>query len=398
MSTGELRVTASPAPDADGRLRVWLEADTARHELQFESKDVQLISNTEALLAAALPLAMLWQRDLRVEGGVSKCLLEGLHTIQDIFQSWQPLLSRIEIGGARRVIREAASSGGVGLFFRATADDLYSLLKHQVDITHLIFARRLRSGQADVPTAGRISALVRSTADRLGMHAIEVATDLRRLLAGQGFNWRELASAAFNASVAHLLYPGLQRVYVADRDSYAVLEPRAEHPLLQPLWGTEGLEFITDGGEATYGEKLTHLTEEDWPLRYLHCCNRRPTAALNCGQCERCILTMLGLLAIDALDRCPTFGAPLEARAISRLRFSSRRAFTSAAENLAALRAGKPPRELVGALQYAIDRSKQRVLIGALLRDAWPAGYAMMRRLGRRTTARYRGRLQAVPA
>jgi hypothetical protein len=57
-------------------------------------------------------------------------------------------------------------------------------------------------------------------------------------------------------------------------------------------------------------EKTRLISEWDLALRHLRVCNRTEeytSEQLNCGRCEKCVRTMLGLLAIGALWKATAF-------------------------------------------------------------------------------------------
>ena len=116
-----------------------------------------------------------------------------------------------------------------------------------------------------------------------------------------------------------LLQSQLRRVFVPASDSYGTLWSRGSHPLLDPLWGTEMLEIVHDGCEADRPQKMAVVARSDVALQNLRVCNKQH-ATYNCGDCEKCVRTMVDLRLVDALDRCPTFPDVLDLRRVARMK------------------------------------------------------------------------------
>jgi hypothetical protein len=83
------------------------------------------------------------------------------------------------------------------------------------------------------------------------------------------------------------------------------------HPELDPLYSSEALEIRHEGGELRRIEKLALVA--DWPagLSALRVCwaGIHPEGPLNCSRCHKCVITMLGLVALGRLRDCPAFVA-----------------------------------------------------------------------------------------
>jgi len=394
MNRPELQIEASAAPDDNGRLEIVLTADADRHEVYYESGDIRLAPTAEALLAGALQLGMLWGRDLVLHGHVSRRFLESLQVIQDIYHCWHPPLQKIGIKGVTPVNR-GPRGARVGLFFSGGVDSFYSLLKHADEITDLILIRGFEFSLDDHAMLERASQLVRGVGARCGLRVIEVETNLRPVLVRNGLRWGPLAGGPVTASTGLLLQEEFKRLYIASSDPYAELTPWASHPILDPLWSTDGLEFIHDGAEATRLDKLKVLAQHDWVLQRLHVCNESPPSALNCGRCEKCIRTMLELTVVGALERGPTFETGFEAARIAQVRFPAHRRLHYV-DILAFLSLGGHPRQLIRAVQTTLNRAERRTVLRAFLQGLSPGLYSLAGR-GYRASKALRGQDQVMP-
>jgi hypothetical protein len=88
------------------------------------------------------------------------------------------------------------------------------------------------------------------------------------------------------------------------------LGPYGTHPLLDPLYSSSDLRIRHDGIELSRLEKTRLIAGWDVALQNLRVCNQYRqyrSGRLNCGRCEKCVRTMLGLLAVGALDKTNVF-------------------------------------------------------------------------------------------
>jgi hypothetical protein len=143
--------------------------------------------------------------------------------------------------------------------------------------------------------------------------------------------------------------------------SYSHLNPVSSHPLLDHLWGTEGLIFKHDGCEASRFERVARISQSEIALRSLRVCLQNPEDSLNCGQCEKCLRTMLALQAIGTLEHCTTFKKKLDVEAVSRIEYTRPiLQLPYAEENLEALKKNGNYPDLTAALHSSIKRCKNK--------------------------------------
>ena len=308
---------------------------------------------SDAALALMLPAAMQAGQPLRLDGAVSPRLLGALPSIEALFAAWG--LPRVPVTTRRRRRTPwRPARRGTACFFSGGVDSFYSVLTRRAELTHLIFVHGF-----DVPLDSElrvsVSRAAREAAAAFGLELIEVETDLRRLI-DRYISW-ELCHGAALASVALLFQERFRRVLIPSTHSYADLTPWGSHPLLDPLWSTELTEFIHDGTHATRLEKCLALADSDIALRHLRVCWENRNGSYNCGECEKCLRTMISLAAAGALDRCATLPHRLDAEAVAAMPVSGGNKKGYAKENLAALEATGARPDLQDALRTAISLS-----------------------------------------
>jgi hypothetical protein len=353
----ETRLTIAPPRLSDDgrRLQATLHAPTGPFDLFFEVAGSPLNTDASSVLAVALPLAMARGWDLRCEAPVSAALLQSLPKIQDIYRLWLP-------SGTRRIrvdaISQSASYGPgreAGCFFSGGVDSYYTYLKNRSDVTQVIFVTGFDILLKQTTFGERVLRDIRTMAAGLGVHLIEVRTNLRDF-SDAHLGWGIYHGAAL-AAVALMLAPTVNRVLIPSSHNYSDLFAWGSHPILDPLWSTEAVRVENDGCEALRIEKLALVAQSDVALRTLRVCFRNKNDVYNCGRCEKCLRTAVALYALGALDRCTTFEPHVNLRRVARLRLgSSPRVLPFAKENLALVqeRHDNPP--LVRALRKAMRR------------------------------------------
>jgi hypothetical protein len=284
----------------------------------YRSERALLAEDIDPFLPATLLAAMKLGNELTLSGPVSAALLRSLPRIQDIVHCWWPELRKIEVHASPRSSRPVAEGqGGVGTMFTGGVDSFYTLLKHCDEITHLIFVHGFDVPLESMDLRRRVSEQVRSVADALGKHVIEIETNFRQM-SDRFLSWMSYFGSAL-ASIALLLAPQLKRVYIPSSNTYAQLYPVGAHPLLDPLWSTEAVDIVHDGCEASRIDKVSALSKSEVALRSLRVCWENRGGAYNCGQCEKCLRTMVSLRIVGALDRCRTFNGVIDLSTVASL-------------------------------------------------------------------------------
>ena len=177
------------------------------------------------------------------------------------------------------------------------------MLRHRSSITHLVYVQGFDVIADGTERASASRRGVHAAADELGLPLVEVATNLRDVT--DPFAIWGMAHGAAMGTVALLLQAQVGRVLVPSTYPYVDLFPWGSHPLLDPLWGTETLVVDHDGCEASRLEKVARVAGSDTALRHLRVCTRQ-YATYNCGECRKCLGTMMALRLHGALERCET--------------------------------------------------------------------------------------------
>ena len=157
---------------------------------------------------------------------------------------------------------------------------------------------------------------MRSVADAFNKRLIVVRTNVKDHLE-QYTHW-DFSHGAALASAALCLEGSISECIVASTCSYAQLHPWGSHPILDPLWSTDSLRFLHDGTEARRIDKLRVIAGNEWAMKHLRACDN-PSSSGNCGACEKCLRTMVGLHVIGRLADCSAMPHRIDPRVIRRL-------------------------------------------------------------------------------
>ena len=343
MATNELAIRSVALNDDRTTLTFDIHIGGEIHPIYFRSKDTPLTANAEAMITPMLLPAMKTDSTIVTDGVVSRRFLESLTIAQDILQTWEPSFHRAVLEASSKTTQEVPTGGRVGCFFTCGVDSFYTLIKHREEITDLIFVHGYDIPLHKHELRAKTSAAIRKVAEAFGKNVIELETNLEPFLS-QYSGWVHYNLGPALAAAGHTLAPAIRRIFIPASDTYDHLIPEGSHPLLDPLWGSDHLEFIHDGCEATRVKKVQMIAEHEVPMAHLRVCWVNPDQAYNCGRCEKCTRTMINLHVAGALHRCQTFNRPLTVRQVLRMDRKELTAFFYA-ENLAALEEANRPED-----------------------------------------------------
>jgi hypothetical protein len=280
------------------------------HEIWIES-DVPLADTTEWSIPLRLVKSVAEGKTTNL-GSISPLLASNLETIRDIYAAW--------IAGHRVPLTFEISSHvvapakGVSLFFSGGVDCFYSLIKHRDEIENLVLIHGFDVPLADTKTFDLTEAQARDVARLFGKRLIIARTNVFWEQSSIPCDWGLYYGAAL-AAVAYALAPNHGKIYIGSSFSYEDLHPDGSHPLLDPLWSTEGLQIVHDNPESRIN-KLRVLAQYPEVLARLRVCWENQ-GNYNCGLCEKCVRTMLGLRTVG-VEHCAAFPDTLTPKLVRR--------------------------------------------------------------------------------
>ena len=314
------RVTSEVKPDAAD----WFEPFILWYRFPAWCLPFLNPENGDPFLAALLLPAMRTEERLLIPAPVSTRLLAALPDIQAIYAAFDPRTTRVSVEALARDVTLPAdgSEARVGLFFSMGVDSFYSLLKNQRDhpadeqaVTHVISVHGF-----DVAHDGwnysfppTLLKNFERIAGETGTMLLPVVSNVRQAGARLA-PWTMLHGGAM-ASVALALGAAFRRVMIAASATYDTIYPWGTHPLLDPLWSTEGLTVVHDGCELGTIAKTRLVARSQLVLETLRVCPGY-SPSYNCGQCMKCLRTMIDLLQAGFLQLSQTLPHEIDAEAL----------------------------------------------------------------------------------
>jgi hypothetical protein len=136
---------------------------------------------------------------------------------------------------------------------------------------------------------------------------VTLATNLKR-----DFGGAQLTSSA--------LALGVSRMLIASGAMHGEIVPAGTHPALDHRFSTERTEIV-HYGDASRLEKVARIARSAAAMETLTVCRyNKAEGDENCGECEKCLRTMLELHIAGALEACPRFDRPLDPQLVAGLR------------------------------------------------------------------------------
>jgi hypothetical protein len=183
----------------------------------------------------------------------------------------------------------------------------------------LVFVEGYDIACTDTLRARAAETSCRQVAADLGLQVVVVRTNLRQHRAARRADWAKVHGGAL-AAVGHLLTQRVDRLLISASYPRVFDRPWGSHWALDPCWSSSRLAVAHVGEEKWRAEKLAALRHEPIVRRHLRVCWENRTASGNCGQCEKCLRTMLALEAHGCLADFPVFPpSPALAAGLARI-------------------------------------------------------------------------------
>lgn len=248
----------------------------------------------EPFLAVALLEAMYQGEDIQIDKSyqISTQVAESLEDLQSIFHCWNPELKIIKIDAATSTQRQ--ESNCVGSFYSAGVDGSSTLLRHFDEITDLIL---MDVFDGDI-TPQEWKVLVenqRAFLSVMGKRLLSIRTNARKFAEKRLISWDFMHGLVISSIGSFFNF---SKLYVPSSHTYRELFPWGSHPLTDPMWSSESTRVVHEGAGLRRWEKVKEITQSQQMLDNLHVCWR--TKIGNCGECPKCIRTMVALEILGA--------------------------------------------------------------------------------------------------
>lgn len=381
MRVSELRVEAQGAVRRACARVVWEDARRPDATPWIDTDGApaaDLEATSEAFLVALAPVALAaGERRLSLEATVDPVALDGARRAVAQLRAWDARLAPLVLEAASTAPRAPRRGRRSALFLSGGVDSLSLLRRNRLDVACgtpgafedgvFVFGLGSFDVEADVPHPARLRAFraQRARLERLGrttsLDVVAVCTNLRTLHPSWAA-WRDLGFGAGLAAVAHAMPSRWTDVAVASGGVRGAMPPHASHPALDPCWSSGAVAIVHGEPGRARMDKLRDVAAWGEALDALQVCLHHealPPEVANCGRCEKCLRTRLGLLALGRLPRATTLpGAPTRDE-LSAYRPAYEDVTGYAADLAAALDAAGRPAE-AALVRHAVAREARR--------------------------------------
>ena len=311
----------------------WEDCDRPVQELYFETDEgfaADLSCNPHAfMLACAIPAMHYGEERIFLDAEICPELRDGLIIAMGWFHHWfgldfKPVRIEARIRASMPTPRTPERAG---FFFSGGIDSLATLRVNRLNFPSehpwsikdglLVYGLELDEPEAFEHVLHSLSVLAREVGITLVPIYTNVYLDYRQEDASRNFSfWKYKFQAAALAAVAHVFARRLTIVSIAatfDIPNFTTnghLRAFGSHPLIDHNYSSSDLMVRDEGVALSRFDKVKLVADWDVVLKNLRVCNqykRYQSGRLNCGKCEKCIRTMLSLLAMGVLDKTRAF-------------------------------------------------------------------------------------------
>ena len=308
----------------------WEDCNRSAEEVYFETEDAfsdGLACNPNAFLVGCIIPAMHFgENRIAIDAEICPELREGLLNVMHVLLHWyypkerRPV--RIDALAKKSDLPPSGRSGLHEGFFFSGGIDSFALLRANRLGFNPGHPRWIKDGflvyglEQDVPEIFEfVKSSLADAASKIGINLIPVYTNLylnyRKEDATDGFRfWIDEFGGAALAAVAHAFSSRLRGISIAGNCDPSHLGPWGTHPLIDPNFSCCELRVRHECVALSRLQKTGLIADWAPALEHLRVCNqykRYASDSLNCGKCEKCIRTMLELLAFNALEKTPAF-------------------------------------------------------------------------------------------
>jgi hypothetical protein len=325
MRIENLRVESSPNRVKVATTVIWEDCDRPTREIYFETDAAfaqDLSCNPHAFLVGCIvPALHHGEARIAIDETICPELRNGLLTTMGWLCQWasspyKPLRIEAKPGNPPP---SPPRSEHAGSFLSGGVDSLATLRRNRLDfppehrrsirdclLVHGFDIGGKEASGSEVEVFDRALAALSAIIEDANVTLIPVSTNIRHLDDSDHFWIFEFHGAAL-ASVAHAFSNRLTWVSIASTYDIPNLSRWGSHPLLDPNYGSAELQIRHDNLWMSRLEKVRLVADWDVALRNLRVCTYNPPGMPNCGRCEKCLRTMLELLAVGKLAHASTF-------------------------------------------------------------------------------------------
>ena len=268
-------------------------------------------------------------RSIHIRGTVSEGLLANLADFQSAFATFHSL-PRVEpvdytatdtaaaAGIARRPMGISAFSGGVDSCFSIFQHTGLSSFTPKRPLGAALMMHGFDIPLAQADTFARSAARSKQMTDNAGLRFFTGATNVRTLPVA----WEDTFGAVVAGSLSFFQPAYTFGLIPSCQDWTKMRLKTGSNPLMDPLLSSSSFQLIHDGTSFGRIEKLRRLASWPGALRHLRVCWQGAQLDRNCGQCEKCLRTMM-MLEVCGVNESDAFPRTISIEALNKLTVTS---------------------------------------------------------------------------
>jgi len=275
-------------------------------ELWFRFPEASAPSaDLDPFAVALLLLAMQNGESLCIRGSISRKLAAGLEHYQEIYRSWYPdRFKRIAVVPDSLRDDPPPLDRGEGCAFSGGVDSFHTLLQLRGRLTHTLFMAGFDMPLNLTESLAELTQSYSLFMKEMNLKFIVGSTNVRAFV--NSVDWTNAHGPALGAS-ALFFRKSFGCFHIPSSYESSRYPAWGTHPELDPLLSTESLQFRHHGADADRVKKLETVTRFPASFERLRVCWIQSIGLRNCGECEKCIRTMIALDLLGALPNYTTF-------------------------------------------------------------------------------------------
>jgi hypothetical protein len=310
-------------------------------------------------LAGLLPVAVALGEPLVLSRPVDPLLLDSAPEQMKIWQFWSPERKPVAIEAdvleATGWPGDAARTAG---FFSGGVDSFHTaLVPRHVPVDDLLLVLGtfdLVSGH--IASYERVRATMQAAADAIGKTLVPVTTNQMKTRMAAS-DPKHLAGGSMLAAVALALERRYARVMISAAADPRRFDSATGHPYLTALRSTRRTRFVEEGFGCSRVAKTEVVARNGAALAALRVCFMSGDET-NCGECVKCLRTMVALEALGVLGDAPFGRTSLPASRVARITVADERE-RGYYEELPAFCRERGRADLAEAVERALARSRR---------------------------------------
>jgi hypothetical protein len=305
----------------------WEDCSRPVQELYFETIEDfadSISCNPNAFLVACImPAFHFGEERVLIEGEICPELKDGLNTVMKWMRLWYykpnkklPIIeAKTSSGYPQHKTPERAGfffSGGIDALATLRANRLHYPSDHPGSIKDglIVFGLEVTDPKAFEYVVSSLSILAKDA----NITLIPVYTNIR-IIGPDDIShfwefWEDEFMGATFSAIGHVFSRRLTRVSESSDHDIPNIYPFSSHPLINPNYSSFDLRIRLENIALSRFERTGLVANWDHALRHLRVCNKpqyyKPEV-LNCGECEKCVRTMLSLQTLGVLEKASSF-------------------------------------------------------------------------------------------